>query len=123
MLNITTQTAIAVLQDIDSGDCLHTEQFSLSDEARSTLFGKLEAGKIIRLSPGKEGKGLLAYELTRPLCQFSLLDVLQAIGEPINCNRPTPEAYYLHHGPLAQKIGVLNHMTRLFLSEIKITDW
>ncbi|EIK40206.1 hypothetical protein HMPREF1055_00942 [Bacteroides fragilis CL07T00C01] len=130
MLSICTQTAIAVLQDIHSRDCLRSVNFLLTEEEFNTLLCKLETSGLIRSLPDRAVttpsnvacKGLLRYQLSRPLHEFTLLDVLQALNEPINCNQPTPESYYLQHGAVASKIGVLNQVTRTFLSEIKLID-
>ena len=124
MLSICTQTAIAVLQDIHSRDCLRSVNFLLTEEEFNTLLCKLETSGLIRSLPDRAVttpsnvacKGLLRYQHSRPLHEFTLLDVLQAL------NQPTPESYYLQHGAVASKIGVLNQVTRTFLSEIKLID-
>lgn len=89
----------------------------------SQLLHKLEAGGLVRRLP-EQGEDLLSsYELCRPLYEISMLDVIEATGEPINCKCPTPESFYSTHGRLAQKIGVANHMIRMFLSDVKISEW
>ena len=57
-----------------------------------------------------------------PLCEISLLEVLEAINGHLNCNHPTSEAFYTRYGKMAQKLGVVNYITRLYLSEIKLID-
>lgn len=123
MLSKSTQTAIAVLHDLSSGDVNLTVEFFLSEEEWKELFDKLEEGKLIRLLPDKKPGILFSYELTRPLAHISLLDVLQAINEPIRCTKPTPEEFYACHRQMALKVGVFNQVARTFLSEIKIVDW
>lgn len=123
MLTKYTQAAIALLQDIALGDDLQSANFLLSKADLSKLFGQLEAGGLIRRLPHQEERALSSYKLCRPLPDLSLLDVLQAIDEPIHCNQPTPETYYSLDGVAAKKVGVLNQMVRMFLSEIKMTDW
>ena len=49
--------------------------------------------------------------------------LLEALGEPIYCIRPTPESLYLQNMQVAQKTGVLNQVTRMLLTGIKISDW
>ena len=45
-----------------------------------------------------------------------------AINGHLNCNHPTSEAFYTRYGKMAQKLGVVNYITRLYLSEIKLID-
>ncbi|MCE8549535.1 hypothetical protein J8K77_08345 [Bacteroides fragilis] len=65
---------------------------------------------------------LSCYELTRPSYKISLLNILEATGEHLNCNHPTYEEMYMHCRNAANKLGIINHMTRLYLSEIPLTD-
>lgn len=48
MLSIRTQTAIAVLHDIVSGNDLQSAKFLFSEGEWKELFGKLEQGRLIR---------------------------------------------------------------------------
>lgn len=123
MLSIRTQAAIAVLHDIASGTDQQSVNFILPDEEWKILFDKLDKGGLIRLLPDKEPGVFISYELSRRLPDISLLDVLEATDEPIRCTRPTPEDFYIRHGQIANKIGVLNQVARTFLSDIKIADW
>ena len=123
MLSIRTQTAIAVLQDLSFDTVLQTANFLLSEGEWKDLFDKLEAGRLIRRLPNKEPGILSSYELSRPLSDISLLDVLEATNEPIRCNMHTPEEFYIYHRQIANKIGVFNQVARTFLADIKIADW
>lgn len=135
MLTLLTQTAIAVLYDISFREYLQSVNFHLPEDELSELLHKLESGGLIRrlpeegvepsseLKPKPETCMLSSYELCRPFHMLSLLDVIEATGEPINCKYPTPEPFYTHHGRVAQKMGVANHMVRLFLNDIKLSDW
>ena len=123
MLSIRTQTAIAVLQDLSFDTVLQTANFLLSEGEWKDLFDKLEAGRLIRRLPNKEPGILSSYELSRPLSDISLLDVLEATNEPIRCTMPTPEEFYIYHRQIANKIGVFNQVARTFLADIKIADW
>ena len=80
---------------------------------------KLEGEGLVRRLPEEKE----SYELCRPLYDLSLLDVIEATGEPINCKCPTPESFYTRHGRIAHKMGVVNHMIRVFLGDIKLSDW
>lgn len=123
MLSICTQTAIAVLHDIASGNDLQSANFLLSEGEWKELFSKLEQGQLIRLLPGKKSGKRSSYALCHPLPEISLLDVLQALNEPIRCNTPTPEDFYINHSQIANKVGIFNQVARTFLADIKISDW
>ena len=123
MLSIRTQTAIAVLQDLSFDTVLQTANFLLSEGEWKDLFDKLEAGRLIRRLPNKEPGILSSYELSRPLSDISLLDVLEATNESMRCIMTTPEEFYIYHRQIANKIGVFNQVARTFLADIKIADW
>ncbi|WP_294562346.1 hypothetical protein [uncultured Bacteroides sp.] len=123
MLSKRTQTAISVLYDISSGNALQSVNFLLSKGEWKELFDKLEKGRLIRLLPNKESGSLSSYELCHPLTNISLLDILEAMDDPIRCNTPTSETFYVRHSQMAKKIGVLNQVARTFLAEIKVSDW
>ena len=65
---------------------------------------------------------LSSYELARPYSSISLLDVLEVLDEHLNCNHPTREEMYAQYRLAANRLGIINHMTRLYLSEIKLFD-
>lgn len=123
MLSICTQTAISVLHDIALGNVMQSVNYLLSAEEWKDLFDKLEKGHLIRCLPDKEPGNLSSYALWHPLSEISLLDVLQALNEPIRCNMPTPEEFYIYHSQIANKIGIFNQVARTFLADIKIADW
>lgn len=123
MLSIRTQTAIAVLHDIALGNDLQSANFLHSEEEWKELFDKLEQGQLIRLLLDKKSGKLSSYALRLPLPEVSLLDVLQALNEPIRCNMPTPEEFYIQHSQIANKVGIFNEVARTFLADIKIADW
>lgn len=123
MLSIRTQTAIAVLHDIALGSDLQSANYLLSEREWKELFDKLDQSLLICLLPDKESGKLPSYALRRPLPEVSLLDALQALNEPIRCNMPTPEEFYIQHGQIANKIGIFNEVARTFLADIKIADW
>ena len=108
MLSICTQTALSVLPDIALGNALQSVNYLLSAEEWKDLFDKLEKGHLIRCLPDKEPGNLSSYALWHPLSEISLLDVLQALNEPIQ---------------IANNIGIFNQVARTFLADIKIADW
>ena len=125
MLTPATQTALAVLNDISTGTISTCSPcYDLFPTTVGELLLKLEAGGLIQLKEGKDHNSLspLSYRLTRPALEISLLDVLEATGEHLNCNHPTSEKIYLRHGRAAHKLGIINQITRSYLEEIKLVD-
>ena len=126
MLTLLTQSTIVVLNDISSGEVSsRLEQCVFLPYSLSELLAKLESAGLIQLLPGKvqeDRKEILSYKLTRPIYEISLLDVLEATGEHLNCNHTTNEDMYMHYGVAARKLGVVNDMTRVYLKGIKLTD-
>ena len=65
---------------------------------------------------------IYSYELVRPYTSISLLDILETLEEHLNCNYPTSEEMYQQYRAAANRLGIINHMTRIYLSEIKLND-
>lgn len=123
MLTPLTQTAIFLLHDIaNGGDANNLPHYNLFINTVSELLQKLETNGLIRCRDAENRERLISYELIRPCYQISLLEVLEATGEHLNCNHPTNEALYTRYRGAANKLGVINHMTRIYLSEIKLND-
>lgn len=124
MLTPVTQITIALISDIaNDGVCNRLPQDAISFKEQSYLLSKLEARGLIRLKSPNEIPGIpSSYQLTRPYNKISLLDILEATGEHLNCNHPTTEEFYMRYGNAAKKLGVVNHMTRLYLEELKLND-
>lgn len=147
MLTILTQASIAILHDIASGGGCSSAKYSLPGSELENLIKKLVDAHLIRLLhsappipalyvtddisdtsaipdvPVGSTCILSSYELCRPFCELNLLEILEATGEPIHCESPLPEWYYLHHGCAARKMGIANQMARIFLAEVKLIDW
>lgn len=122
MLTLLTQKAIAVLHDIAIQEPLGVQSYRIPAQELTTILSRLEYKKLIsRVSDGRVDQ-ITSYCLCHPLAEISLLDVLEAMDQHLNCNRPTTEEFYTRYGKVAQKLGVVNHMTRVYLSEIKMTD-
>ena len=123
MLTPLTQTAIAVLYDIHTdGNLYRTAQLSIAPQELIGILTKLESGGLIRRKDVPVSGVLSSYELTRSYMDISLLDILEALGEHLNCNSPTKEEMYEQYCAAAQRLGIVNQMTRLYLSEIKLID-
>lgn len=122
MLTIQTQAAISILHAVASMQKATPMDKLFTVNIVSELLGKLEAGKIIKPIAGKNKRKVASYELTRPMSEISLLDILEATGEHLNCNHPNNEEFYMRYTNAAQKLGVINQMTRLYLENIKLND-
>lgn len=123
MLTQLTQTAIAVLYDIYAGGIPYrTAQLTIAPQDLIDILTKFERAGLIHRK-GVSSSGLLSsYELTRDYKDISLLNILEALDEHLNCNQPTKEKMYLQYRAAAHRLGVINQMTRLYLSEIKLID-
>lgn len=122
MLTLLTQQALAALHDIANHRRSRLDNYQISDADFISLLGKLERAGLICLKADEPSGKLLSYSLTRASGRISLLNVLEAIGEHLNCNHPTSEEFYMRYGAVAQKLGVINQLTRSFLEDIKLTD-
>ena len=123
MITLKTQAAIAVLDDIYTGEkTTRTNKYSLSQEDRCTLLSKLTTAGIIQLVDLAKPQEIRSYIPTRKSMDVSLLDILEATGEHLNCNHPTTEVFYSKYGNAAKKLGIVNQITRTYLKEIKLFD-
>lgn len=122
MLTPLTQAAIALLSTIYIRRARIDAELSLSEQDENALLQKMEDAGLIYHTGEEQNHNLCRYKLARSPYEISLLDILEATGEHLNCNHPTGEEFYLHYGRTAQKLGVVNQMTRLYLQEIKLLD-
>lgn len=122
MLTLLTQKAIAVLHDIALQEPLGVQNYRIPAQELAIILGCLEYKRLIARAADARMDRVTSYRLCRPLAEISLLDVLEAMDQHLNCNRPTTEEFYTRYGKIAQKLGVVNHMTRVYLAEIKMTD-
>lgn len=122
MLTQATMTSIALLQDIalNCEECRENSPFEGKEPLE--LLNKLMDGGLIRLLPQRECGSIYSYELGQPLHRISLLKLLETTDEHLNCNHPTREEFYSRFGKAAQRLGVVNHMTRLYLNEISLAE-
>lgn len=119
MLTPLTQTALAVLNDIACGEL---SPRSIRRTVISQLLVTLESHGLICLLPGHPCEDVLSYRLACPAESITLLDVLEATGEHLNCNHEMREEMYCQYGVVAHKLGIVNLITRKYLSEIKLFD-
>lgn len=122
MLTHATLTSIALLQDIALNGAKHRFDSPFAGEEPLELLNKLADGGLIRLLPHRACGSIYSYELAQPLHCISLLKLLETTDEHLNCNHPTREEFYNRFGKAAQKLGVVNHMTRLYLDEISLAE-
>lgn len=123
MLTQLTQTAIALLYDIYAGGKPYrTAQLTTAPQELMEILTKLESGGLIRRKEAPAPELLSSYELARSYMDVSLLDILEVLGEHLNCNYPTKESMYQQYRAAAHRLGVINQMTRLYLSEIKLIE-
>lgn len=123
MLTRFTCAAIAVLYDIyNENACFCPETESLSLHNLSDLLLKLTTGGFIALLPGKPTDHPDSYRLIRSFSQISLLDILEVTDEHLNCNHEPYEMMYQQHRAAANKLGIINQITRKYLKEIKLID-
>lgn len=122
MLTQVTLTSIALLREISLHKDNTTEGNSFEGKEPIELINKLVSGGLLRLLPDRDAGSIYSYELTRPLHQISLLDLLEATDEHLNCNHPTREEFYTRFGRAALRLGVVNHMTRLYLDDISLVE-
>lgn len=121
MLTQATLTCISLLRAISVNGNGYSDDSPFESESAG-LIDKLVSGGLVRLLPGRAPGSICSYELTRPLYRISLLELLEATGEHLNCNHPTREEFYGRFGKAAQKLGVVNHMTRLYLNDISLVE-
>lgn len=122
MLSEQTLAAIAILKDISVGIADRANQCNLEEATLSDLLHRLERGGLIRLKERSLPATLSAYQLARPYSEISLLDILGTTGEHLNCNKPLDEKLYSRYQIAAQRLGIINQMTRLYLSNIHLSD-
>lgn len=123
MLTLKTRYALALLHDIYQPSFRYSDKYNFpSTELVYTLEQLQAAGLVTHPSGAAPGK-LSAYLFTKPYMEITLLDVLSALGEGLCFNHKTDIYFYEHYGCLARKLGVVNHMTRLYLSEFRIASF
>ena len=99
------------------------QELECSCKPLGELLGQLESAGLIRVKADHAGDVTPEiYELTRPLFQISLLHVMEATDQHLNCNQPDCEKMYARYHRAAHKLGIINQMTRVYLSEIPLTD-
>lgn len=122
MLTPLTQTAIAILSSIGRRGIYGADISSATPDEVAGIYRKLESGGLIRRKADCPEFVPFSYDLLRSSSEITLLDILEATGEHLDCNHPTREEMYVQFHLAANRLGVVNHMTRLYLSEIKLCE-
>ena len=86
------------------------------------LLPQLTNAGLIILKDAENPLETQSYIPARNAVEISLLDILEATGEHLNCNRPITEQFYVQYGRAAQKLGIINQIARIYLKEITLTD-
>ena len=63
-----------------------------------------------------------SYCLACEYHRITLLSILEALGEGIYFNHPSDESFYSRYGVTARKLGIVNQMTRSYLTAISIAE-
>lgn len=92
MITSKTQAAIAVLNDIYAGgDIIRADACQLTEQDMDILLSKLLSAGLIKLSDKGDSRDIQVYSPARDSSDVSLLDILEATGEHLDCNHPTTE--------------------------------
>lgn len=123
MLTLMTQTAIAALYDIGNGGFpCRLQQYTAVLSSLPLVLEKLSTGGLICCNEGSPTGQLSSYSLCRAYNEISLLDILEAMYEHLNCIHPICEEMYQQYHRAASRLGIINHITRFYLSDICLTD-
>lgn len=123
MLTSRTKLTLALLRDIYHSNHCHIDNSRYASQDTPSLLVQLETAHLLQLIPGKPSGLPSSYILSKDYAEITLLEVLYAINEGICFNRENGPDFYSSYGCLARKLGVMNHMVRLYLSEIHIFDF
>ena len=89
MITPKTQTAIAVLKCIyarDYGTCI--KPYTLTEGQMRVLLTQLTNAGLIILKEKEHPLEIQSYIPAKKAMEISLMDILEATGEHLNCNRP-----------------------------------
>lgn len=123
MLTSRTKLTLALLHDIYQPNLCHIDYFQYSQEDITLLLQQLHQADLLTLTPGMPENIFTSYVLNKSYHEITLMDVLHATGEGLCFNHDNDPMFYARYGCLARKLGVMNHMVRLYLTEIHIFDF
>ncbi|WP_321480855.1 hypothetical protein [uncultured Bacteroides sp.] len=123
MLTSSTKKVIALLHEMYyRHEELKANLFDYSDSSIQEMLNCLKQSGLICLRADGKDSSLSSYELSKPLFQITLLDLLMATGEGILPVFQNKESIYENYGTAACRLGVLNEVTCEMLGKIHITD-
>lgn len=127
MLTPTIQASIFILHKISDGKPLahlapRPPQCTFSMEKVPSLLTQLAIGGLIKLIDVANPEQPHSYRLVRSIQEISLLDIMEATNEYLNCNQEITEEFYLNRGRVARQLGIINSFTRNRLAAIKLAD-
>ena len=120
MFTSLTLSAVSVLRAINIAEKRTFNSLSLVETC--ALLNRLTSGGFIRLMPGKPCDDLTSYCLVRPLEEISLLSLLDALDDNLKSVHYIDSSFYTHYGLTARKLGIINQVTRTYLSEIHVSE-
>lgn len=122
MLTPRTKFALALLHDIQYKDHQLSNSFHYTPSETASLLRALSKSNLITRIENQPDERLESYRLTCSYHKISLLSILEALGEGIHVNHPSDEDFYARYGTTARKLGIVNQMTRVYLTQISIAE-
>lgn len=114
MLTYEMIRVISLLKRIGSASRVLTQEDKVLAD-RLCLMG------LVR-SVSQNGRESGCYELTKPLKQISLCDVLRFTGGEVRLSFNEDKEIYDRYGEAGRRLGVTNYMVCRFLAEINLTE-
>lgn len=125
MLSLEVIKAIGILKDINYSldEAENNTLNSLLDMDTRVLLEKFCKSGLVRLKADNcIGSGLDSYELSQPLNQISLCDILIITGEGFKITVENTEDIYASYGAIGRRLEILNQLSCYYLSQIHLTD-
>ncbi len=125
MLTYKMIRVITLLKQISNGsEIIFDAEDSADDESgNAILLDRLcSAGLIRAATENEQGVFCGRYELTRPLWQITLCDVLRLTNGEIHLCFEGGKDIYDRYGSAGRRLGVANYVTCHFLSEINLAE-
>lgn len=122
MLTLRTKFALALLHDIQYKDYQLSTSFHYSSSETASVLQALSEKRLITKLDNSPFELPQSYRFTCPYHNINLLALLEALGEGLYFNHPSDESFYARYGTTARKLGIVNQMTRVYLTEISIAE-